>query len=161
MQRGHCQNKLGTTNDDIVDDADVLLWRRQSESSPRVGSGAKRGRPCSKPPTKEVVRRRRKVISGPRCTRGPVYGSRCLQLTDWVTLLRRTWCNSGWWRYYSQSTSWWCHRAGGWLILIVKIVGWWFRWWWSSRLAGRCGWGGHQEGRQGGGGDAWGVGTGV
>ena len=37
----------------------------------------------------------------PRCTSGPIYGSGCLSLADWLShLLAIIWCDSGWWTPY-------------------------------------------------------------
>ena len=42
---------------DEGEEGEGRTWEKLGEG----GTGAKRGRPCSKPPTKEVVRKRRKV----------------------------------------------------------------------------------------------------
>ena len=55
-----------------VEDVGRIHWGEEGEEGEgrtweklggggRGGTGAKRGRPCSKPPTKDVVRKRRKV----------------------------------------------------------------------------------------------------
>ena len=36
------------------------------------------------------------LFTGPRCLWGPVYGSRCTYILDFVKLC---WCDSGWWWY--------------------------------------------------------------
>ena len=39
------------------------------------------------------------IFTGPRCPRGPVYGSRCLSLPTSKSFLKLYWCDSGWWWY--------------------------------------------------------------
>ena len=48
------------------------------------------------------------ISIGPWYTWVPIYGSKPLSLTDWLTerrLCRLDWCDSGWWRY-QLNTNW-------------------------------------------------------
>ena len=73
------QALLLPTNNNVEDVGRTHCWGEEGEEGEgrtweklggggRGGTGAKRGRPCSKPPTKEVVRKRRKV--GTQCGGG-------------------------------------------------------------------------------------------
>ena len=44
-------------------------------------------------------------LSDPGLSTGPIYVSGCLKLSEWETLLKLCWCDSGWWRY-KLDTNW-------------------------------------------------------